>query len=279
MSYKRILTIQDISCIGQCSTTVALPILSACGLETIILPTAVLSSHTGGFKGYTFHDLSDDIPKITEQWKNEGISFDAIYTGYLGKKVEIEYVMDILSSFGANGALKIADPAMADGGRLYAGFDKEYADAMVQLLKKADIILPNITEACLLTGTEFRDKYDKVYIEKLVGKLTDDFNATVILKGVSFDNDTTGIMVCTGNERQYYRHKRLGTNRHGTGDVFASSFTGALLKGKSVFDSVKIAGDFTLSCMQKTEGDPSHWYGTKFELALPQLVSELNDGK
>ena len=154
MSYPKILTIQDISCVGQCSLTVALPILSAAGLETCILPSAVLSTHTAGFTGFTVRDLTEDIPAIAAHWKKENIAFDAVYTGYLGSTEQIAYVKEIFASLLKEGGLTIVDPAMADNGALYPAFDKAYVDAMKTLAFTADIILPNITEACFLTDTE-----------------------------------------------------------------------------------------------------------------------------
>ena len=149
---KRILTIQDISCVGQCSLTVALPILSAAGIETAILPSAVLSTHTAGFKGYTFRDLTDDMPAIAAHWKSEGIRFDAVYTGYLGSARQIAYVKQIFRDLLSDGGVRIVDPAMADNGKLYPGFDLAFAEEMKSLCAEADIILPNITEACFITG-------------------------------------------------------------------------------------------------------------------------------
>ena len=156
MSYKRLLTIQDISCVGQCSLTVALPIISACGIETAVLPSAVLSTHTGGFTGYTFRDLTEDMPAIKDHWIKENIKFDAIYTGYLGSTKQIEYVADIFDSVGVDGCIKAVDPAMADNGNLYPGFDKEFVEAMKGLCSKADYLIPNITEASFLTDMEYK---------------------------------------------------------------------------------------------------------------------------
>ena len=181
MPYKRILTIQDISCLGQCSLTVALPIISACGHETCILPSAVLSTHTGGFSGYTVNDLSEDFPNIKKHWLKEGISFDAIYTGYLGSTKQIDYVVDIFDTLKRKDAKIIVDPAMADNGKLYWGFDEEYVKGMRYLCSKADIILPNITEACFLTGVEYKETYDKEYIDTLVLKLSEICKGTVII--------------------------------------------------------------------------------------------------
>ena len=173
MSYPRVLTIQDISCVGQCSLTVALPVISACGVETCILPSAVLSTHTGGFKGFTFRDLTEDMPAIKDHWVSEGIKFDAIYSGYLGSKKQIDYVADIFGAVDKENTIKIVDPAMADHGKLYYGFDNEFVDAMKELCKVADFVIPNITEAALLTGSEYRTEYDREYIESLLKKFSD----------------------------------------------------------------------------------------------------------
>ena len=173
MEYKKILTIQDISCVGQCSLTVALPILSACGLETCILPSAVLSTHTGGFSGFTFRDLTDDMPKIQEHWQKENIKFRAIYPGYLGSVKQVGYVEDILRTMGTDDCVRIVDPAMADNGKLYSIFNDEYVAAMRTLCASADILIPNITEACFLSGVAYRESYDESYVNELIDKLFD----------------------------------------------------------------------------------------------------------
>lgn len=274
--YKRVLTIQDISCVGQCSLTVALPIISACGLETAVLPSAVLSTHTGGFKGFTFRDLTDDLPKILEHWKKENIQFDAFYTGYLGSAKQIAYVRDILHSVRKKESVNIIDPAMADNGRLYVGFDSAFVEAMKPLIGDADYVLPNITEAALLTGNEYRETYDEKYILKLSEGLVRLGAKTVVLTGVSYSPETTGVSVYANGQISYYAHRKISKGSHGTGDVYASSFVGALLRGKSPFDSAKIAADYTVQCIENTIPDDSHWYGVKFETALPQLIASLN---
>lgn len=275
MEYKRILTVQDISCVGQCSLTVALPILSACGIETAILPSAVLSNHTGGFSGWTFADLTEEMPKIREQWVKENIAFEGVYTGYLGSAKQIDYVLDVVESRLVKGGKFICDPAMADNGRLYAGFDENFVDAMRKLVKNADIILPNITEACLLTNTEYLENYDKTYIDGLLEKLTKLGAKTVILTGVSYDADTTGVVVYENGGHYYYKHKKISGGCHGTGDVYASAFTGALVQGMSAADAAKTAADFTLSCIEYTIGDKDHWYGVKFEPLLGELIKAV----
>ncbi len=276
MDYKRILTIQDISCFGQCSLTVALPILSACGVETVIIPSAVLSTHTGGFTGFTFRDLSDDIPKIQEHWMKEGIDFDAIYTGYLGSEKQIDMVTDIFNTLSRPNCVKTVDPAMADNGKLYYGFDQAYADAMTRLCKEADIVLPNITEACFMTGHEYKEKYDEKYVYSVLDALEKAGMKDVILTGVSYDDETTGVIVKTEKGVEYYTHKKLPVGSHGTGDVFASAFSGALMRGKTHFDSARVAANYTLRCIENTAGDESHKYGVKFETAIPYLLEELD---
>ncbi len=274
MDYKKILTIQDISCVGQCSLTVALPILSAAGVETCILPSAVLSTHTAGFTGYTVRDLTDDIPGIAAHWKKEGISFDAVYTGYLGSERQIAYVKEIIDTLMKDGGVSIVDPAMADNGKLYPAFDEKYVEAMKTLAFSADIILPNITEACFLTGIEYSEGCDN--IAQILDALHTAGAKTVILTGVSRREGMTGVVVSeNGGARRYYEHRRIEKGCHGTGDVYASAFVGALMRGKSKYDSAKIAADYTVRTIEATQGDPDHWYGVKFETVLPELIDML----
>lgn len=273
MSYKKILTIQDISCVGQCSLTVALPILSACGLETCILPSAVLSTHTAGFSGFTFRDLTDDMPLIQEHWKKENIKFKAIYTGYLGSVKQVGYVRDILKTMGTDDCVRIVDPAMADNGQLYSIFDMEYVDAMRVLCGEADILVPNITEACFLTGESYAETYDEAYIRTLVTKLAALGAKTVVLTGVSYEAGKTGVVIYENGKMDYYRHDKISKGCHGTGDIYASAFVGALMNDKGVYEAAKIAADYTVKCICNTQGDAEHWYGAKFETALGDLIN------
>lgn len=274
--YMRILTVQDISCVGQCSMTVALPILSACGFETCILPSAVLSTHTGGFEGFTVRDLSEDFPAIIDHWEKEKINFDAVYTGYLGNMDHVRHVIRIANTLKTHGGKMIVDPAMADGGKLYYGFDGDYVNAMRELCTKADIILPNITEACLLAGEDYTENYDTEFISNLLKKLYQRLGCTVVLTGVSYREDETGIAIYDGDFEQYYRHKRISQNFHGTGDIYSSVFVGVYLNERDIYKAVKTAADFTLRCIENTVGDDKHWYGVKFEPVLPQLINSLN---
>ncbi len=275
MSYPKVLTIQDISCVGQCSLTVALPILSAAGLETCILPSAVLSTHTAGFTGFTVRDLTEDIPAIAAHWRREKIAFDAIYTGYLGSTEQIAHVREIFDTLLKRGGLTIVDPAMADNGKLYPAFDAAYVEAMKGLVSGADIILPNITEACFLTDTEYRETYDEAYIACLLDRLTAGGAKTVVLTGVGYAPDKTGVVVREGSETRYYEHRRIAKGCHGTGDVYASAFVGALMNGFTRYDAAVLAADYTVKCIEITQGDADHWYGVKFELELPGFIRML----
>jgi len=275
--YKRILSIQDISCVGQCSLTVALPILSACGLETAILPSAVLSTHTGGFKGFTFRDLTDDMPAIENHWEKENLTFAALYTGYLGSAKQIEYVKSIAGSVLDEGAKFICDPAMADNGKLYPGFDGAFVNEMKKLVFSADVALPNITEAVLVTGMEYKEKYDKAYIDALMKTILEGGAKAVVLTGVSYRDGFTGVAVKTKDTEFYYEHKKIAGGCHGTGDVYASAFTGSLMRGNSLEESAKIAADFTVACIEETQKHPNHWYGAAFEPVLPKLIGLLGE--
>ena len=272
MAYRRILTIQDISCVGQCSMTVALPILSACGHETCILPAAVLSTHTGGFGKPAVTNLTDSMDAIWRHWQREGILFDAIYTGYLGSIAAINAASQIMDTLLAPDGKIIVDPAMADHGKLYSGFDSAYAVEMKNLCLRADVMLPNITEAAMMTGMTYMDSVDEVYVRELLNRLG---GKDVVLTGVVFAPDDTGAAIRSNGEVSFYTHQRVGASYSGTGDIFASAFTGAYLQDKSITDAVQIASNYTLQCIRNTFDQPAHWYGVKFETALPYLIDQL----
>ena len=274
MAYKRILTMQDISCIGQCSMTVAMPILSVCGHEVCILPSKLLSTHTGGFGKPVVRDLSGNLADICAHWQQAGITFDAIYTGYLGSVEAIEAAGMIMDTMLAPGGKIIIDPAMADHGKLYSGFDEEYAGAMIGLCDKADVILPNITEAAIMTGLSYQQELEESYITRLLDGLKD---RNVILTGVGYTPEETGAAVQCGGHRMHYPHQKIGKSYHGTGDIFAACFTGAWMQGLELFDAVKVAADFTFRCIENTYREPAHWYGVKFETALPDLLRMLSE--
>lgn len=272
----KVLTIQDVSCYGQCSITVALPVLSACGYETSILPTSILSTHTSGFKNFRFKDLDNEIIDFTTHWKEQGLKFDVVYTGYLGSESLIDLTIDAIKNFKKDHGLVIIDPAMGDKGKLYPVFNNSYALKMRELIKLADIILPNITEASFMCEYPYKDNYDEDYIKSLINELRKYTDAQIVLTDVGFKKEETGVYIFNGKEYKHYAHKKLGDGYHGTGDVFSSSFVGAYLKNKDVYTSAKLAADYVYRCIENTIGDDSHWYGVKFEPLLSDFANRLN---
>lgn len=274
---KRVVTIQDISCFGKCSLTVALPIISAMGIEACAVPTAVLSTHTGGFTGYTYRDLTSDIPAIARHWKELDIGFDAVYTGYLGSFEQIKIVSDFFDDFKTDENLLIVDPVMGDKGKFYAGFTNEFAVEMRKLCEKADVILPNLTEAALLLNEEYiGDSYDEEYIKNLLIRLSAIGSKIVVLTGVSFNKSSQGVMSYNRETGEFsgYFSENIPGYFHSTGDVFSSVISGALALGFDMGRSVKIAVDFTVDCIKHTLGsEKEHWYGVKFEECLPDLIT------
>ena len=274
MAYRKILTVQDISCVGQCSITVALPILSACGHETCILPSSLLSTHTGGFGKPHIKDLTEDFPGILNHWKQLGITFDTVYTGYLGNTAHMDYVKQLFETMRVPHGARIVDPAMADQGELYAGFDMEYVQAMRDLCACADVILPNITEACLMTDTPYQENLEPRFVSDLMDKL-EQIAPNVVLTGVGYSNAETGVLVSAQGQRWHYTHPKIPRGFPGTGDVFASTFVGTWQQGRELIEAVRIAADFTAKCIEKTWQDADHWYGVKFESVLPELMDIL----
>ena len=284
---KRIVTIQDVSCVGKCSLTVALPIISAMGVETAIIPTAVLSTHTM-FQGFTFRDLTSDINPIMEHWKKEGFKFDAIYTGYLGSFEQIDLMHSLFEQFGKS-SLKIVDPCMADNGKLYPGFTPQFAKKMAGLCADADIIVPNLTEASFLLDIPYVGSgYDEAYIIDLLKKLAALGARQVVLKGIQFATDQKTLIGVKGKigiasynsetgKISWYFHRKMRQSFHGTGDIFASVMTGALMRGLSLEKSYALAGDFVVESIKKTLAHVDHNnYGVDFESAFPMLVRRLN---
>lgn len=278
-SMKRIITIQDISCVGRCSLTVALPIISAAGVETCVLPTAVLSTHTA-FPKFTFHDLTDEIQPISDTFDELSIDFDAIYTGYLGSFRQLELVESFIDRFKRDGKTAVfIDPVMADDGVLYKGFTQEFADRMAELCRKADLILPNLTEASFMLHEEYREKYDESYIRGILKRLTELGAKRAALTGISLDESKIGFYMYDSETGEYssYFNEKLPVRYHGTGDVFASAALGAYMRGKPCAEALKIATDFTLESMKKTLADADRrFYGVNFEQALPMLTGMFN---
>lgn len=274
---KRALAVHDISCVGKCSMTVALPVLSAAGVETSVLPTSVLSTHTGGFGAPTFRDLTADLAPIAAHWQSFDLRFDALYTGYLGSKEQVGEMLTLFDRFGS-GALKVVDPVMADNGKLYGGFPADFPTEMKKLCARADVIVPNFTEAALLLGEPYvEEPYTGEYVDGLLRRLAREFPASIVLTGVHFDDTKLGAAVYdhASDNVSYALAPRIPGHFHGTGDLFASALTAALLAGKNLIDAAQTAADFTAESIRLTDPARERRYGVRFEAALPTLMRSL----
>ena len=275
---ERILTVQDISCVGKCSLTVALPIISAMGVECCILPTAVLSAHTV-FRGYTFRDLTEDLSGIIDHWQREMLDFRAVYTGYLGSQEQIDTVKRLFTAY--PDSYRIVDPVMGDHGRLYPGFTEEFARGMAELCKDADVIIPNMTEAAYMLGVPYPgNDYDEIYVRDMLDVLTRRGPRIAALTGVSLERGKVGVMAYDrdADEYFYYCREHFPATFHGTGDIFASTFTGALVRGGDYKAALCVAVDYTVECIKKTLENPEHVsYGVEFERAIPYLCKRIEE--
>lgn len=272
--HPRVLTVQDLSCLGQCSLGAAIPVLAACGAECCPLPTAVLSTHTGPeFARPYVQDLTHTISPLWHSWKAQGISFDGIGVGYLASQEQIELVSHLMDGLKGPDTLVLLDPVMGDNGRFYTGFDPAFAQKMRELCGKSDIILPNLTEARFLLG-DFAppERYDEAFCQKTAQALSALGAKWVILTGLDCLPGQVSCLICrceTG-ETQLISQPRLAGRYHGTGDLFAAACLGLLLQGKALPDAVRQAGQFVSAAIEHTE--PEHTYGVRFESCLGQLI-------
>lgn len=273
---KRIVTLQDISCVGSCSLTVALPVISAMGVECGILPTAVLSTHTM-FQHFTCKDLSDQITPISDAWEKEQIDFDGIYTGYLASAEQCHQICEFFDRFKREKTVIVVDPAMADNGKLYTAFDETFPAEMAKVCAKADVIVPNITEAALLTGMPYKTEYDHAYIRELLEKLLAFGCQTAVITGVGYEKDRLGVAALDreGHMFEYFTHK-CSQSFHGTGDAFSSVLVGGLMRGLTLGDSLKLAADFVVACIEGTmASEDARTYAVDFQTQIPYLCREL----
>lgn len=277
---KRVAAIHDISCFGKCSLTVALPVLSAAGFEVSCIPTAVLSTHTGGFSGYTYRDLTDDILPIAAHWKSLDLHFDAIYTGFLGSEAQTTLIAEVIDTIATPDTLVMVDPVMGDNGSLYTVFDRSFPAAMRDLCAKGNIIVPNMTEAYLLLGEAYQTgPYTKNEIDRLVAALSALTGGDVVLTGVYFDDDTLGAATkaADGDRVEYVLRPRVAGMYHGTGDVYAGALLAAIMRGFTLSEAAGIAADYTVLSINTTkEMDKDLRYGVNFEYNLPSLIEMLS---
>lgn len=274
---KRIVTIQDISCVGKCSLTVALPIISAMGIETAVIPTAVLSTHTA-FKNFTYRDLTCDLPKIANHWKQEKFNFDGIYTGYLGSIKQIDILKEFFKQFKTSNNFIFIDPVMADNGKLYTGFDTNFVKEMKKLCKMADIIVPNLTEASYILEKECKENYSEQEIKDMLVELSNLGPKYVVLTGVSFNNNKLGVMSYNKETNEFFTYfkEKVPAKYHGTGDIFASTLFGAVTNNNTLEEGLKIAVDYVWETISNTyKINKRDVYGVNFESQIPYLINRI----
>ena len=278
---KRILAIHDISCLGRCSLTVALPVISAAGIECTVLPTAVLSTHTGGFSGFTFRDLTGDIHDILAHWETLGITFDGIYTGYLGSFEQLDIVSNIIKRYRSPECQVIVDPVLGDAGVFYQKFDRHFARGMADLCRQADVIVPNLTEAAFLLEEDYRPDADASFGAAILHRLYDAFSAKVVLTGFPDDHGGLGAATFDGQNTSHTVLPRIEGIYHGTGDVFASALTAACVLGRSLEEAAAIAVRYTYSAIEIAYSAKIETrMGVPFEMCTPYLLQLLGiDGR
>ena len=276
---KRIVTIQDISCVGKCSLTVALPIISAMGIETAAIPTAVLSTHTA-FKNFTYRDLTGDLPKIAKHWKQEKFNFDGIYTGYLGSIEQIDILKEFFKQFKTPDNFIFIDPVMADNGKLYAGFDANFVKEMKKLCKMADIIVPNLTEASYMLEKEYKEIYSEQEIKDILIELSNLGPKYVVLTGVSFKDNKLGVMSYNKENNEFFTYfkEKIPAKYHGTGDIFASTLVGAITNNNTLEEGLEIAVDYVWETINDTyKTNKKDAYGVNFETKIPYLINRISN--
>lgn len=282
MKYKErsCAAIHDLSGLGKCSLTVALPVLSACGVETSVLPTAVLSTHTGGFTGFVCRDLTEELLLMARHWKRENARFSALYSGFLGSAEQIGMVEGIFEMFREPGTLVMVDPVMGDGGKLYQTYTDEMADGMIRLCRKADIVVPNLTEACRILGREYDPgPYTREQVQDILSELCKLGPRMAVLTGVTFDDEELGaaFLDTAAGQTGFFLKPRIEGFFHGTGDLFASTLLGGLLNGWSLERACALAVDFTHKTIVTTrDHSTDRRFGPKFETHLGWLAAQFD---
>lgn len=276
---KHVAAIHDISGMGKCSLTVALPILSAAGLRTSIMPTAVLSTHTGGFTGFTYRDLTDDLWPFAEHWKSLGVHFDALYSGFLGSFAQLEIVSQIFDLLRSDDTLILVDPVMADNGKLYSVYSSDFPKGMAGLCAKAGLIVPNMTEASFLLGQDYREgPYAREDVETVLRALSGLGAPRVVLTGVWLKEGQLGA-ACYDRAADvvaYAFNEKIEGYYHGTGDVFGSALLAGLMRGLTLQDATQLAVDFTVGSIRRTrDAGTDVRFGVDFEEELPMLGARL----
>lgn len=252
---KKVCAIHDLSCLGRCALTVVMPILSQMGIQAVPLPTALLSTHTGGFSDFSFLGLTDEMSKIRAHFDKMGMDFDCVYSGFLGDEKQIEFVLDFAESQRAkNGAVFFADPVMGDDGIKYQTYTDEMCRLTRNIAHSADIITPNLTEACLLLGTDYRESFTDAEIKDMLEALSFGGKTSVVITGVSGKDGTIGARYFDRETRAYGGHftTKLDASYPGTGDAFSSAVLGSLLSGLGLDSAVRGAVSYVFEAISLT---------------------------
>ena len=268
---NRIAVMQDLSCLGKCSLTVILPVISAMGVECAVLPTAVLSTHTA-LPGPVVSDLSGFAEKAMDHWNTLDARFGGILTGYLADPEQARLAENLIGLFAGEGTKVIVDPAMGDHGKLYSGLSEEMVPAMLSLCRRADLCLPNLTEGALMAGIPWEDRADIDYCRVIARGLVALGCEAVMLTGAEPEPGKVGYYYYNGKQERFDAAARLPRNCHGTGDLFAGVVAGAMLRGLTPGQGGSLAMELICRSIAAT-GEDSRW-GVSFEGSLGWLAGE-----
>ncbi len=278
----RVAAIHDLSSFGRCSLTIVMPVLAAMGVQCCPLPTALLSTHTGGFQGNTFLDLTDQMRPVANHWKAEGVEFDAVYTGFMGSREQISLTGAFVRDFRRPGCRIVVDPVMGDHGRTYRTYTPEMCREMAGLSALADVITPNRTEAALLLGEDYGSlRLDReADCRRWCEALSLDGRRSVALTGVSLTGRTVGA-ACFDRDTgrvEFADAPLVEGPFHGTGDLFASVLVGAVVQGRTLREAAQLAAEFTSQCARRTrEEDTPQREGVDFEPLLWLLGQRMEE--
>lgn len=250
---KKIAVINDLSGYGRCSLTVVIPILSALKIQCCPVPTSILSNHTG-FPTYFFDDYTDKMPRYIDEWKKLKLSFDGIYSGFLGSEAQIQIVIDMIKEFRTEETVVIIDPIMGDHGKAYQTYTPEMCNRMKELVGYGNIVTPNLTEACILTGREYREEgFKRGVLSQMAAEIQSLGPESVVITGVKEGSFVTNVVLEKDGEPVFLRTRHVGNERPGTGDVFSSIIAAYAVRGVPLRDGVRKAANFVKECILKSD--------------------------
>lgn len=268
----KVAAINDLSCLGGASLSQIIPILSSMGIKTYPVPTVILSTHSGGYEGYTYHDLTSHMVDQGMHWKKLGVKFDAIYSGFLGSAEQIVIVEDFIDNFKNENSVILVDPVMGDQGQIYSSIDKDIISEMRKLVGKSDIITPNLTEAFLLADLDYKSNPRAEDLKKIIERISDLGAKSIVITSYPYSKDLLANVVYQNGRLRIFSSRRLESDFPGTGDIFASALLGVYLNNRDLNQATKIASKFVETCIKKSMGeDYSHRSGVLLENNLHHL--------